>query len=84
TLLHAAAQHNAAVLTAGDNENLGAFYLDIDDIAVPANPGASIRRLFVDTATGELSVRTNAGATVSLEGAGGGGGTGAFAFFMGG
>ncbi|KKK94838.1 hypothetical protein LCGC14_2678820, partial [marine sediment metagenome] len=69
TLLHAAAQHNAAVLTAGDNENLGAFYLDIDDIAVPANPGAGIRRLFVNTATGELSVRTNAGATVSLEGA---------------
>ena len=84
TLLHAAAQHNAAVLTAGNNENLGAFYLDIDDIAVPANPGAGIRRLFVDTATGELSVRTNAGATVSLEAVGGGGGTGAFAFFMGG
>ncbi|KKM19125.1 hypothetical protein LCGC14_1658760, partial [marine sediment metagenome] len=73
TLLHAAAQHNAAVLTAGDNENLGAFYLDIDDIAVPANPGAGIRRLFVDTATGELSVRTSAGATVSLEGAAAGG-----------
>ncbi|KKL81893.1 hypothetical protein LCGC14_1990240, partial [marine sediment metagenome] len=71
---HAAAQHDAAVLIAGANENLGAFYLDIDDIAVPANPGAGIRRLFTDTATGELSVRTSAGATVSLEAAGGGGG----------
>lgn len=77
--LHAAADHNAAVLTAAANENLGAFYLDIDDIAVPANPAATVRRLFVDQATGELSVRTSAGATISVEG----GGTGAFAFFMG-
>ncbi|KKK75164.1 hypothetical protein LCGC14_2876490, partial [marine sediment metagenome] len=69
TLLHAAAQHNAAALPGSANENLGAYYLDIDDIAVPANPGAGIRRLFVDAATGELSVRTNAGTTVSLEGA---------------
>ena len=73
TLLHAAAQHNAAVLPGTANETLGAFYLDIDDIAVPANPGAGVRRLFVDTATGEISVRTSGGATVSLEGAGGGG-----------
>ncbi len=70
--LHGAADHNVAVLMAGANENLGAYYLDIDDIAVPANPGASIRRLFVNTATGELSVRTSAGATVSLEAGGGG------------
>ena len=69
TLLHAAAQHNAATLPGTANENLGAFYLDIDDIAAPANPGAGIRRLFTDTATGELSVRTSAGTTVSLEGA---------------
>ena len=70
TLLHGAAQHNVAALPGSANENLGAFYLDIDDIAVPANPGAGIRRLFTDTATGELSVQTNAGATVSLEAAG--------------
>ena len=69
---HAAAQHNAAALPASANEDLGAFYLDIDDIAVPANPSASIRRLFVDTATGEISVRTSGGSTVSLEGGGGG------------
>ena len=72
TLLHGAAQHDVAALPGSANENLGAFYLDIDDIAVPANPGAGVRRLFTDTATGELSVRTNAGATVSLEAAGGG------------
>jgi hypothetical protein len=67
---HAAAEHNAAALPASANENLGAFFLDIDDIAVPANPGATIRRLFVDTATGALSVRTPAGATVNLEAGG--------------
>jgi hypothetical protein len=67
---HAAAEHDAAVLTAGFNENLGAFYLDIGGIAAPANPGAGVRRLFTDTATGQLSIQTNAGATVSLEAGG--------------
>ncbi|KKM61602.1 hypothetical protein LCGC14_1530050 [marine sediment metagenome] len=64
---HAAAEHNAAVLPASANEDLGAFYLDIDGIAVPSNPGAGVRRLFVDTATGEVSVLTSAGVTTSLE-----------------
>ncbi len=50
-------------------------YIDLTGIAVPANPAAGTRRLFADSATGELSVRTNVGTTVSLEGAGGGGGT---------
>jgi len=68
---HAAAQHNAAALPGGANENLSAFYLDIDDIAVPANPGVGIRRLFVDTATAALSVRTSAGTTINLEAGGG-------------
>lgn len=54
------------------NLDFGAFYQDIGEIVVPANPGANIRRLFVDQATGEISVRTSAGATVSLEGGGGG------------
>jgi len=53
------------------NFNLGAFFTDIDDISVPANPGAGIRRIFVNTATGELSVRTSGGSTVSLEATGG-------------
>lgn len=52
---------------------LAAGGIDYTGIAAPANPASGVRRLFTDTATGELSVRTNAGATVSLEGAGGGG-----------
>ncbi len=44
--------------------------LDINQIAAPANPAAGTRRLFVDSGTGELSVRTSGGSTVSLEGAG--------------
>ena len=68
---HAAAEHNAATLPGSANENLGAFYLDIDDITVPANPASTVRRLFVDTATGALSVRTSAGATINLEAGGG-------------
>jgi hypothetical protein len=54
------------------NLDLNAFYMDIDEIAAPANPAAGTRRLFCNTVTGELSVRTSAGATVSLEAAGGG------------
>jgi len=46
-------------------------FIDIDDIAVPANPAVGVRRLFTDTATGKLSVRTNGGTTVSLEESGG-------------
>ncbi len=60
-------QLNGAIVYNDQNNSLGAFYVDIDDIAVPANPGGGARRIFVDTATGELSVRTNGGATVSLE-----------------
>jgi len=68
---HGASDHTGDVLPAA-NQDLGAYYLDIDDIGVPANPGATIRRLFVNTADGKLSVRTNGGVTVSLEEQGGG------------
>lgn len=47
-------------------------YFDFSEIAAPSNPSAGTRRLFTDSATGELSVRTSAGTTVSLEDAGGG------------
>jgi len=49
-------------------------FVDMDNLATPANPTSGTRRLFVNSSNGELSVRTSAGATVSLEGAGGGGG----------
>lgn len=51
--------------------NFGEKYCDFEDIAVPSNPAVGVRRLFVDTNNGELSVRTNSGTTVSLEGGGG-------------
>jgi hypothetical protein len=38
----------------------------------PADPAAGTRRIFVDSGTGELSVRTSAGTTVSLEAQGSG------------
>lgn len=58
-----------------DNQNndFNAFFQDIDGIAVPANPAAGHRRLFVDTADGVIKVRTPAGVTTSLEAGAGGG-----------
>lgn len=68
---HGASAHTGNIFPSA-NQNLGAYYLDIAQIGTPANPGAGVRRLFCDSGTGELSVRTSAGTTVSLEGAGGG------------
>jgi hypothetical protein len=62
---------NTAIVYDDQNNSLGDHYLDIGDIAVPANPAAGIRRLFTNTTTGELSVRTSGGTTVSLEATGG-------------
>ena len=59
---------------AGVGIGLGANFTDIAQIAAPANPSAGTRRLFVDSGSGELSVRTSGGVTVSLESGGGGGG----------
>lgn len=42
-------------------------HTDISGIAVPANPSAGTRRLFVDSADDSLKVRTSGGTTVSLE-----------------
>jgi hypothetical protein len=63
---HGAAAHTGDVLPAA-NQALGAFYLDVDEIAAPSNPSSGTRRLFVNTATGKLSVRTSGGSSVSLE-----------------
>lgn len=49
------------------NQEFGAFYADLTELTAPASPAAGTRRLYVDDGTGELSVRTSAGATVSLE-----------------
>jgi len=53
------------------NNDFNAFFQDLDGIAVPANPAAGHRRLFVDSADDVLKVRTAGGSTVSLEAAGG-------------
>lgn len=58
------------------NNTLNNRYLDIVAISTPSNPISGTRRVFVDTATNELSVRTAAGVTQSLETGGGGGGGG--------
>jgi hypothetical protein len=63
----AKAQLNSALVYNDQNNSFGAFYEDHSQIAAPANPSAGTRRLFVDSATGKLSVRTSAGATVVLE-----------------
>lgn len=52
--------------------------LDIPQSAAPANPSAGTRRLYVDSGTGKISVRTSAGASVSLEEQGGGSGDASF------
>jgi hypothetical protein len=64
-------QHSATVYN-DQNNAFGSFFQDLDNLATPANPTAGTRRLFVDSGTGEISVRTSGGATVSLEGGGGG------------
>jgi hypothetical protein len=49
------------------NNNFGSFYEDISQIGAPANPPSGTRRVFMDTNTGKLSVKTSAGTVVSLE-----------------
>ena len=56
------------------NTSITSSYVDIASISAPSNPSAGTRRLYVDSGTGKLSVRTSAGSTVSLEETGGSGG----------
>ncbi len=63
---------NSIVAKGNKNNSFGAFYQDISEIAAPTNPTAGTRRIFVNSATGKLSVRTSGGTTVSLEEGGGG------------
>lgn len=58
----------------GAGGDFNANFFDIDAIAVPANPPAGTRRVFVDTTNSDaLSVRTSGGTTVSLEAGAGAG-----------
>ncbi len=59
------------------NLNLHGGYVDFLENTAPPPPDANEVRLFVDSATGEISVKKDNGSLVSLEsGAGGGGGAG--------
>ena len=66
TQSHGAADHTGDVIPAA-NQDFGAFFSDVAQIAAPANPASGTRRLFVDSADGKLKVRTSAGTSVSLE-----------------
>jgi len=50
-----------------------AVSLDLWEMSTPVNPPVNSRRIFTDSGTGKLSVRTSAGATISLEEPSGGG-----------
>lgn len=65
--------HSGDVIPNDANQSLGAAYFDLSNLATPADPSAGVRRLFVDSVTGKISVRTSSGTTVSLEEGGGGG-----------
>ena len=67
----ASGDYTAALVTSAfdkstDND-VGAQYIDIGEITVPTNPSANVRRLFLDSATGELSVKDSSGTVLSLE-----------------
>lgn len=49
------------------NNDVGTQYVDIGEIAAPASPPANVRRLFLNSTTGELSVKNSSGAVLSLE-----------------
>jgi hypothetical protein len=49
------------------NQDFGPYYSDWTQMPTPSNPANGTRRLFVDSSTGRLSVRTSAGTTVDLE-----------------
>jgi hypothetical protein len=51
-------------------QDIGTSYVEYDQMVAPANPAAGSRRVYLDSGTGKLSVRTAAGATISLEEAG--------------
>ncbi len=58
------------------NLNLHGGYIDFLESTAPPPPASNEVRLFVDSATGEISVKKDTGSVVSLEsGAGGGGGS---------
>jgi hypothetical protein len=64
-------QNNAGTalsrVDAGGNLVLEGTHLELNEAAAPGNPSAGRVRLFLDAATGEISVRKDDGSVVSLE-----------------
>lgn len=60
-------QNSGVTVDDSNNVILPAAYTSQTQMAAPADPASGTRRTFVDSATGELSVRTSAGVTLSLE-----------------
>ena len=65
----------SSVVYNDQNNNLGAFYQDIGEIAAPAAPAANSGRLFFDSADEHLKIKKSDTTLVDLEAVGGGGGT---------
>jgi hypothetical protein len=64
---------NSKLFGDGVDNDAGDHYLEFGDIVAPSNPSAGKIKLFMDSGTGELSVRKSGGTTVSLESGAGGG-----------
>lgn len=64
---HGASAHSGDVLPDASDQTLGAGTLSVAEQAAPSNPAAGTRKLYVDSTTHKLSVRTSAGTSVSLE-----------------
>ncbi len=63
---------NSDIVYGDQNNSLSNHYLDISQISTPLDPSSGTRRLFVDSGTGKLSIRTASGSTIDLEGLGAG------------
>ena len=64
----------ASILYNDQNNNLGAFYQDIAEIAAPAAPAANTGRIFFDSADEHLKIKKSDTTLVDLEAVGAGGG----------
>ncbi len=76
---------SGAVLSSVDangNLLLNGHYASLAESSAPPTPGANEARLFLDSSTGEVSVKKDSGSVVSLEQGGGGGGGGSFGVFQ--
>lgn len=64
---HGTSAHSGNILPSASDQVLGAGTLAISERAAPSDPASGTRGIYVDSTTHELSVRTSAGSTLSLE-----------------